>query len=118
MILFAYHKSLIDFSFAYIRKQQHEVKILNQLEARFGPKEETVICIGDWSRKSGSCIRGPSSLGPTSGPREAGMRRLLARRFPVYLIDEYRTSKVCCNCQGELKNHKVTRRGGEKFTDY
>ena len=81
---------------AYIRKQQHEVKILNQLEARFGPKEETVICIGDWSRKSGSCIRGPSSLG-------IGMRRLLARRFPVYLIDEYRTSKVCCNCQGRVE---------------
>lgn len=69
--------------YGYINKQRHEEKLLNELESIYG--KDAVFIIGDWSNRerikriSSPCI---------------GMRRLLSKRFKVYLIDEYKTSKI------------------------
>lgn len=35
----------------FIRTQQVETKITNDIQLNFGPPQDVVICIGDWSQK-------------------------------------------------------------------
>jgi hypothetical protein len=79
-------------------RQSSEDKFLNNIENTYGHKDNTLICIGDWSNKN--TIKG---LGSTMG---IGLKRLVAKRFNTVLIDEYNTSKLCCNCHKE-NNNKV-----------
>ena len=68
---------------AYINKKRHEDTILNEIEKKYG-KDATIV-IGDWSAKDH--IKGISSP-------NIGTKRLLSKRFEVYLIDEYNSSII------------------------
>jgi transposase len=35
------------------------------------------------------------------------MRRAIEKKFDVVLVDEFRTSKLCSCCHGELENYKI-----------
>ena len=63
---------------------------LNNIENKFGEKNDIVIFLGDWSNKQGSCIKGASTMG-------IGLTRLVAKKYTTLLIDEYNTSKKCYN---------------------
>ena len=72
--------------FGYLNKCRHEEKILQKIEKVYG--KDYVFIIGDWSQKDG--IKGMPTIG-------IGFKRLLEKKFKVYLIDEYKTSKTYYN---------------------
>jgi hypothetical protein len=80
-------------------RQRSEDKFLNNIEKTFGNKDDMLICIGDWSNKN--TIKG---LGSTMC---IGLKRLVAKKYNTVLIDEYNTSKLCCNCHKENDNKVI-----------
>jgi hypothetical protein len=87
-------------------RQKSEDKFLNNIENNFGNKNDIIITIGDWSNKHGSCIRGTPTMG-------IGLKKLIAKKYNTLLIDEYNTSKKCCNCWENVENVKIN--GNSKF---
>lgn len=69
--------------YTYLNKNKHENELLNQIQNEFG--KELIIIIGDWS--------GHGRIKYKSMPNIA-LKRKLAERFEVYLLDEYLTSKI------------------------
>ena len=93
--------------FGYMNKQRHENKLLNDLEKVYG-KEATFI-FGDWSGK-GKTKR-------ISMPN-MGMKKLLEKRFEIYLLDEYGTSKYCWKTKEEGKNKEVDMKWKKEGKEY
>ena len=89
-----------------VYRQKSEDKFLQRIETQFGNKEDIVVCIGDWSAKQGSCIKGASTMG-------VGLKRLVKKRYTTLLLDEYNTSKKCCHCWKDISN--ITIDGSKKF---
>ena len=77
-----------------INMQKSESKILNDIEKKFG--KDVVIIIGDYDKKEHMKGKEPVIT--------KKLRRILRRRFRVYLINEFRTSKLCHKCNGEVEN--------------
>jgi hypothetical protein len=77
---------------------------LDNISKSFGDKEDIVVCVGDWSNAQGSCIKGASTM-------SVGLKRLVNKKYTTLLLDEYNTSKKCCNCWEDTENVKV---GGDK----
>ena len=86
-------------------RQKSEDKFLNNINSKYGNKEDTLICIGDWSNKN--TIKGLTS---TIG---IGLKKLVAKKFNTLLVYEYNTSKKCCNCHNDIDNKKIN--GNSKF---
>jgi len=86
-------------------RQKSEDKYLNNIKDTYGNKNDTLICIGDWSNKN--TIKG---LVSTMG---IGLKRLIAKKFNTVLVYEYNTSKKCCNCHNNIENKKIN--GNSKF---
>jgi len=80
-------------------RQKSEDKFLNNIEKTYGNKDGVLICIGDWSNKN--TIKG---MGSTMG---IGLKKLVAKKYNTVLIDEYNTSKLCCNCHKENDNKVI-----------
>jgi hypothetical protein len=80
-------------------RQNSQDKFLNNIEKIYGNKDDVLICIGDWSNKN--TIKGLSS---TMG---IGLKRLVSKKYNTVLIDEYNTSKLCCNCHKENDNKVI-----------
>lgn len=78
----------------YINTKRSERNMLNKFIEKFGSPENTIICFGDWEQKKQMKFKEP-----TIGK---GMRTLFRREgYQVYLVDEFRTSCMCSNCQCE-----------------
>lgn len=78
---------------AFYQKQRaldHLAKVVT------GGRRDVVVAYGAGS--FGSCVRGNPPIGA-----KAFLQRL-RQRCPVYMVDEFRTSRVCCNlkCQDKL----------------
>jgi hypothetical protein len=82
--------------FGYINKKRHEDKLLNEIEDAYG--KEAIFVMGDWSNRG--------NLKGISTPNQ-GMKKLLSKRFEVYLIDEYNTSKYYHKTQETGENLKI-----------
>ena len=67
----------------YINKKRHEDNLLNDLEHLYG--SNAIFVLGDWSNSNG--------IKHISTPNMS-MKKLLLKRFEVYLIDEFNTSKL------------------------
>ena len=80
-------------------RQSSEDKFLNNIEKTYGHKNDILVCIGDWSNKN--TIKG---LGSTMG---IGLKRLVSKKYNTVLLDEYNTSKLCCNCHKENDNKVI-----------
>jgi transposase len=80
---------------AYINTKRTEQKMIQQFQDKFGKPDETIICIGDWEQRKQMKFKEP-----TIG---IGMRTLFRKRgYQVYLVDEFRTSCRCSNCNGGI----------------
>jgi hypothetical protein len=77
-------------------RQRSEDKLMNNIEKAFGSSDDIIMCIGDWSNRN--TIKGLSS---TMG---IGLKRLIQKKYTTLLIDEYNTSKKCCNCWNDVEN--------------
>lgn len=81
--------------YSFLNKKHHENDLMNHIRNEFG-KGVTII-IGDWSGK------GTVNFMPTPN---LSLKRKIAKRFPVYSIDEYLTSKLHNVHEMECKNLK------------
>jgi len=79
----------------YINTKRNEQKMINEFKKTFGSYEDTVICIGDWEQRKQMKYKEPT-LGK-------GMRTLFRKNnYKVFLVDEFRTSCKCSNCEGGI----------------
>jgi hypothetical protein len=78
-----------------IGRKRTDDNFLNKMEKKFGKKEEIAIVIGDWNNRNRT-----KGLESTMG---RGLKKTIARRFETYQVNEFRTSKKCCNCLNDLK---------------
>lgn len=104
----AYNKYVIKLRWKrYVNTRSHEDRILDDLEQTYG--SDAIFVIGDWSNK------GKTKYISTPNLR---IKKLLSKRFKVYLIDEYNTSKLYHKTGEEGKNlimkFKYTKNGEEK----
>jgi hypothetical protein len=82
----------------YINKRKHEDNILNEIEEIYG--SAAIFVVGDWSNKTK--LRGISTP-------NLRVKKLLERRFEVYLINEYNTSKLYHKTEEEGKNLTIKK---------
>ena len=79
----------------YINTKRNEQKMINEFKKIFGSHENTIICIGDWEQRKQMKYKEPT-LGK-------GMRTLFRKNnYKVFLVDEFRTSCKCSNCEGGI----------------
>ena len=79
----------------YINTKRSEIKMINNFQKIFGNPEDVVICIGDWEQKKQMKFKEPT-LGK-------GIRTLFRKNnYKVFLVDEFRTSCKCSNCNGGI----------------
>ena len=79
----------------YINTKRNEQKMINQFKKIMGNPEEVVICIGDWEQRKQMKYKEP-----TIG---IGMRTLFRKNnYKVYLVDEFRSSCKCSQCENGL----------------
>ena len=77
----------------YINIKRNEQKMVRNFKKAFGNPEEVVICIGDWEQRKQMKFKEPT-LGK-------GIRTLFRKNnYKVFLVDEFRTSCKCSNCNG------------------
>jgi hypothetical protein len=77
----------------YINIKRNEQKMISNFKKIFGNPEDVVICIGDWEQKKQMKYKEPT-LGK-------GIRTLFRKNnYTVFLVDEFRTSCKCSNCNG------------------
>jgi len=88
---------------AYTNKQKSESRFRKRFEQTYGSPDTTTVFLGDWSTH-GHTLRGqvPSKC--------VGFRKMFRRwGYGIYLVDEFKTSKVCSGCQGILESSGVFR---------
>ena len=69
--------------------------MISNFKKIFGNPEDVVICIGDWEQKKQMKFKEPT-LGK-------GIRTLFRKNnYKVFLVDEFRTSCKCSNCNGGI----------------
>lgn len=84
--------------YRYINKQRSEQKFINEFKKLYGNPNKVSICIGDYEQTKQMKYKEPT--------KGKGFREMFRRNdYNVYLVDEFRTSKLCHNC------HHIT----EKF---
>ena len=94
---------------SYINRLKSEQQLINRFKKIFGEPNDTIICIGDWEQRKHRKFKEPTKgIGFRSMFRKSG--------FQVYLVDEFRTSCRCSNCNGgecskfrEIRNPKPAK---------
>ena len=85
----------------YINMKRSESKMTLNFRKNFGDPKDTIVLMGDYDEK-GKFIKGRE---PTICSKIRGLLR--ERKYKVYLLNEFRTSKLCWNCECEVKRfHK------------
>lgn len=80
----------------FINTQKSESKMINNFRNKFGSEKDVVFVIGDFDKTDHM-----KGLEPVICRR---FRRLFRNAgYPVYLINEFRTSKLCNECHEELE---------------
>ena len=76
----------------YVNTRKSEEKMINNFKEKLGNPKDSIIAFGDWSQKEQMKFHEPT--------KGKSFRSLFRRYgYKVYLVDEYRTSKKCCNCK-------------------
>lgn len=85
---------------AFINTQKSESKLVKNFQKKFGKSSECIIAYGDYDKKDHM-----KGIEPIINKR---LRRIYKNAgYNVYLINEFRTSKLCHHCECELETfHK------------
>jgi len=83
----------------YIHTQQSEAKLVNNIKKTYGKEKNVCLAFGNWGQ--------PKQMPNNYPTPNIGIRNMLAKHFKVVLVDEYKTSKLCCNCYSETRNLMV-----------
>ena len=94
---------------SYINRLKSEQQLINRFKKIFGEPNDTIICIGDWEQRKYRKFKEPT--------KGIGFRNMFRKNgFQVYLVDEFRTSCKCSNCEGgecskfrEIRNPKPAK---------
>ena len=77
----------------YMNRLKNEQKLMNKFQKVFGDKNDVVVCFGDFEQQKHMKYKEPI--------KGKGMRTLFRKSgYETYLVDEFRTSCKCCNCNG------------------
>ena len=85
----------------FINMKRSESNMILNFRKKFGKPEDTIVLMGDYDEK-GKYLKGKE-------PTICSKIRYLLRtaKYKVYLINEFRTSKLCYNCESEVNRfHK------------
>ena len=86
----------------FINIKSSEDKFINEFKNTYTDK--AAVIFGDWEERAGF-LRGKE---PSKG---ASMRNMFKKAgFKVYLLDEFRTSKLCYKCHSENEGEFITRK--------
>ena len=90
--------------YGYLNKRRSEANMLNRFEKTFGTPKDVVIMMGDWSENKPMRYQEPT-MGKS-------IRKLFRDRgYPLFLVDEYNTSKRLYVKGTELKNFRKYKDG-------
>ena len=84
---------------SYINSQRSERNLVDNIKNTYG--DDVVLIMGDWSSRSKNHLRG---MAPTP---MIGIKRMLAKSFKIYNLDEYNTSKICNKTKEVCKKMKL-----------
>ncbi len=83
----------------YCRTKQSEANLLNEIAEFYGHKNKPIVIgYGNWSRNTQM-----KNFFPTPGK---GFRNLIASRFKIVIVDEYKTSITCNQTETEMTKWK------------
>lgn len=86
----------------YINRKKNEQKMINNFNKIFGSPANVIVAIGDFEQKKHMKYK--------EATKGKGLRTLLRKSgYKVYLVDEFRTSCKCCQCEGGECKNIVTR---------
>ena len=87
----------------YWNRLKSEQNMINKFKEIFGKPKDTIVCIGDFEQRKHRKLKEPL--------KGKGFRTLFRRNgYNVYLVDEFRTSCRCSNCEGgECKQFRKCR---------
>lgn len=91
--------------YRFINKQKSESKMINNFKKKFGDPTKTIVIMGDYS--SGSYhMKGKE-------PTITKNIRILFKKngYELYLINEFKTSKLCNKCHSEVKRFEKGKSG-------
>lgn len=85
----------------YVYSRKSEDNLLNKISETFG--KDCILAYGDWSRTTQM-----THFMPT---KNKGLRKIIHKRFKTISINEFNTSKNCCECYNKLEyvNNKTIR---------
>jgi hypothetical protein len=87
---------------SYLNRLKSEQKMINKIKKIFGKPEDTIICIGDFEQRKHMKFKEPI--------KGKGFRSLFRKNnYKVYLVDEFRTSCRCSNCESECSKFRKCR---------
>lgn len=79
---------------SYMNTLKSEQFMINKFNEIFGDPKNTIVCIGDFEQKKHRKFKEPT--------KGKGFRTLFRRNgYKTYLVDEFRTSCKCSNCEKE-----------------
>ena len=88
--------------YTFINTQKSNAKLVNKIKTIYG--NDPVLIIGDYSDNRKLKFISTSGI---------GLKRMLSEHFKIYLIDEFRTSKLHWKTEKETENLKVKDKTGE-----
>jgi len=87
----------------HINIKRNEQLMISNFRKMYGNPDEVVICIGDWEQRQQMKYKEPT-LG-------IGIRSLFHKnKYKVFLVDEFRTSCKCSNCDGGVCEKYMVRK--------
>lgn len=90
----------------YLNTKRSEQRMINNFKKIYGSPEKVVIAAGDYEQKRHMKYKEPI--------KGKGMRTIFRRNgYNVYLVDEYKTSKMCNKCE-EGETYKFMERENPK----
>ncbi len=95
---------------SYINRKKSEQRMIQNFEKKFGKSDDVIITIGDFEQKKHMKYKEAS--------KGKGIRTIFKKNnYQVYLVDEFRTSCKCSNCNGGDCNKIMTRPNPRPFRD-
>ena len=84
---------------SFIGTKRTESKMINEFKKIFGSPDDVIITIGDWNQHSHMKYKEPV--------KGKGFRKVFRKAgYKVFLVDEFRTSCRCSDCEGECSTFR------------